>query len=62
MENCPVELAAIALLIVPIIVFAICATVVEIVALWFIFVKAGEPGWAAIIPIYNYLIAIKVAG
>jgi len=49
-------------IIVPIIIFWICIAVIEIVGLWFMFVKAGEPGWAAIIPIYNYLIAIKIAG
>ena len=49
-------------LIVPIIIFAIMVTVIEIVGAWFMFQKAGEPGWAAIIPIYNYLIAIKIAG
>ncbi|MBL7137950.1 MAG: signal peptidase I [Bacteroidales bacterium] len=36
--------------------------VLEIVALWFVLEKAGEPGWAAIIPIYNYLMVIKIAG
>jgi hypothetical protein len=49
-------------LIIPIIIFAIMVTVVEIVGAWFMFEKAGEPGWAAIIPIYNYLIGIKIAG
>jgi hypothetical protein len=49
-------------LIVPIIIFAIMVTVIEVVGAWFMFEKAGEPGWAAIIPIYNYLIAIKIAG
>ena len=49
-------------LIIPIIIFGIMITIVEIVGAWFMFEKAGEPGWAAIIPIYNYLIAIKIAG
>ena len=49
-------------IILPIIFIGICIFVIEIVGLWYLFVKAGEPGWAAIIPIYNYLIAIKVAG
>lgn len=31
-------------------------------ALWQMFVKAGRPGWAAIIPIYNIYVLIKVAG
>ena len=28
--------------------------------MWKIFVKAGEPGWAAIIPIYNLYIITKI--
>ncbi|MEI7500968.1 MAG: DUF5684 domain-containing protein [Bacteroidota bacterium] len=49
-------------IIVPIIIFSIMVAVIEIVGAWYMFQKAGEPGWAAIIPIYNYLIAIKIAG
>lgn len=49
-------------LIIPIIIFAIMVTVIEIVGAWYMFQKAGEPGWAAIIPVYNYLIGIKIAG
>lgn len=33
-----------------------------IAAWWRIFEKAGEPGWAAIIPIYNALVMLKIAG
>src|SRR5688500_4942743 len=36
--------------------------VLMIAAMWKIFVKAGEPGWAAIIPIYNLYIILKIAG
>ena len=36
--------------------------VLMIAALWKIFDKAGEPGWAAIIPIYNLFILLKIAG
>ena len=36
--------------------------VVYIAAYWTIFRKAGEPGWAAIIPIYNIIILLKVVG
>lgn len=49
-------------LIIPILIIALIITVIEIVGAWLMFQKAGEPGWAAIIPIYNYLIAIKIAG
>ena len=30
--------------------------------LWMMFAKAGWPGWAAIIPIYNVYVLVKVAG
>jgi hypothetical protein len=33
-----------------------------IAAMWRVFEKAGQPGWAAIIPIYNYYIMTKIAG
>ena len=36
--------------------------VVFIIGYWKVFVKAGQPGWAAIIPIYNAYILLKIAG
>ena len=33
-----------------------------IMAQWKIFVKAGEPGWAALVPIYNAVLLMKIAG
>lgn len=32
-----------------------------IISMWKIFEKAGQPGWAAIVPIYNYIIMAKIA-
>ena len=29
---------------------------------WKAFEKAGEPGWASIIPIYNYIVMLRIAG
>jgi len=49
-------------ILIPIIIISISILILEIVALWFVLEKAGEPGWAAIIPIYNYLMVIKIAG
>ncbi len=38
------------------------ALIVLIIAgLWQTFTKAGQPGWAAIIPIYNIYILLKIA-
>ena len=36
--------------------------VVQLVSLWQIFTKAGRPGWAAILPIYGSVVALRVAG
>ncbi len=33
-----------------------------IASMWKIFSKAGEPGWASIVPIYNIIIMLKIAG
>jgi len=33
-----------------------------IVAIWKVFTKAGQPGWASIIPIYNLYIWCKIVG
>jgi hypothetical protein len=33
-----------------------------IAAMWKLFSKAGEPGWAAIVPIYNIIVFLKIAG
>jgi hypothetical protein len=33
-----------------------------VISLWKIFVKAGKPGWAAIVPIYNVIVMLEIAG
>ena len=43
-------------------VVTIVSAVFEIAAAWKVFEKAGQPGWAAIVPIYNLIVWIKVAG
>jgi hypothetical protein len=40
----------------------IVVAVLVIAGLWKTFVKAGLPGWGAIIPIYNTYLMIKMAG
>jgi hypothetical protein len=46
------------------IAFIIWAAIIilMIVAMWKLYVKAGQPGWAAIIPIYNIIILLKIIG
>ena len=33
-----------------------------IVSAWKVYTKAGQPGWAAIIPIYNVFVLLKIVG
>jgi len=33
-----------------------------IIGMWKVFVKAGKPGWAAIIPIYNIIVLLEIVG
>lgn len=33
-----------------------------IVGMWKMFTKAGKPGWASIIPIYNIVVLIEITG
>lgn len=44
------------------VLIGIVLAVLEIAALWMVFSKAGRPGWAAIIPIFNIYTLCKVAG
>lgn len=36
--------------------------VLMIASAWKIFVKAGKPGWAAIVPIYNIIVFLEIIG
>lgn len=42
------------------IIFALL--IVMLAALWRVYTKAKQPGWAALIPIYNTYVLLKIAG
>lgn len=44
------------------ILLAIVLGIPAIAGLWKIFQKAGQPGWAAVVPIYNVIVYLKVVG
>jgi len=44
------------------VLFNLAFAVFMVVVQWKIFVKAGEPGWASIVPIYNAVLLMKIAG
>ena len=47
----------------PVFWIVICAIAVfEIASMWKVFTKAGQPGWAALIPIYNGIVMLQIAG
>ena len=43
-------------------IFYLAFVVFNIVAYWKTFEKAGQPGWACLIPFYNFYIMLKMAG
>jgi hypothetical protein len=45
-----------------VIVLYVVLIVVIFASLWKVFTKAGEPGWAGIIPIYNYMVMARISG
>ena len=42
--------------------FELAIIVAVIAGFWKVFVKAGKPGWAAIVPIYNLIVLLQIAG
>ena len=52
---------AFALALVPLLV-CLPIMIFMIVTVWKVFVKAGRPGWASIVPIYNVYCWMKIAG
>ena len=43
-------------------IFMLLVAVVMIASLWKIFTKAGQPGWAAIVPLYNAIVVLQIVG
>lgn len=42
-------------------IIMLALTVLLLVSLWKIFVKAGKPGWAAIVPFYNFYCLFEIS-
>jgi hypothetical protein len=45
-----------------IVIIYLAILVLCIAGMWKMFVKAGQPGWAAIVPIYNLIVMLKIVG
>jgi hypothetical protein len=46
----------------PIIYGSVALAILMVVSLWIVFTKAGKPGWACLIPIYNVIVLLQIAG
>jgi hypothetical protein len=44
------------------VLFVVAFVFIIIAAQWKIYEKANQPGWACIVPIYNYYILLKIVG
>ncbi|HWN70273.1 MAG TPA: DUF5684 domain-containing protein [Haliangium sp.] len=42
--------------------FGLAVAVLMIASVWKVFTKAGKPGWAALVPIYNLVVLLEIAG
>ena len=40
----------------------LAVVLVMIASMWKVFEKAGQPGWAVLVPIYNVMIMLKITG
>ncbi|MEO5949701.1 MAG: DUF5684 domain-containing protein [Candidatus Saccharimonas sp.] len=36
--------------------------IITLISMWKLFTKAGKPGWAAIVPIYNIIVMLEIVG
>ena len=41
--------------------FILAIVILVIASFWVVFTKAGQPGWASIVPIYNLIILLTIA-
>jgi hypothetical protein len=43
-------------------IVGVLVALLVIAGLWRVFTKAGKPGWAALVPIYNLIVLLQIAG
>ena len=44
------------------ILVAVVMGIAALIGMWKVFAKAGQPGWAVLIPVYNFIILLRIAG
>src|SRR5471030_1722807 len=53
-----VVLAFLGILLIPLLIIS----VISIIGQWKVYSKAGQPGWACIVPIYNLIVLLQIVG
>ena len=43
-----------------VILIVMAVSILMIIAMWRIFTKAGKPGWASLVPIYNMVVMMQI--
>jgi hypothetical protein len=46
----------------PILIAFFIIALIMVVSMWTVYVKAGEPGWAVLIPVYNLVVLARIGG
>ena len=54
--------AALGMVVIVFLLFYLIVAILCVVSVWRLFMKAGKPGWAAIVPVYNQIVMLQVAG
>jgi hypothetical protein len=44
------------------VIVVLALSVALVAALWKVFEKAGQPGWGCLVPIYNLILLVRIAG
>lgn len=47
---------------IPLLLFYLVLIAFSLIVMWKVFTKAGRPGWAALIPVYNYMVFAEIVG
>lgn len=45
-----------------IVIFSLALAIIQLAAMWRIYEKAGKPGWASLIPFYNFYVLLEIVG
>lgn len=57
---CPAAIGAIAMIAPALFLVVLVVLIVLVVSQWKVFEKAGQPGWASLVPVYNIIVLLDI--